>query len=192
MRFSMVSICVVLFFALASSCAKPPVEEMEAAREAVTRAENNANAVAYAESGVRRARSALERMDEEAKAKRYDSAKAAAAEAVAAAEKAISDGQAASARTADDASNLIVSVKTEIQAAEQALDTAWKNGVKNINFGALNETAEEAWKSVERAEMSLAQGRAQDALNDAGQARRSAAQITLALSEGTRAGSRKQ
>jgi hypothetical protein len=165
---------------------------MEAARDAVIRAENNANALAYAGDGVRRARSALERMYEEANAKRYDAAKAAAAEAVAAAEKAVSDGQSAAARTADDASSLIVTAKTEIQAAEQALDSAWKSGVKNIDFGLLNGAAEEAWDSVEQAEMSLAQGRAQDAVNAAEQARRDAARITLALSEGARAGSRKQ
>ncbi|MDR0388788.1 MAG: hypothetical protein LBH73_01815 [Spirochaetaceae bacterium] len=191
-KFSLYAICAVLFLALASGCAKPPAEEMEAARDAVTRAENNANAVTYAEAGVRRARSALERMYEEANAKRYDAAKSAAAEAVAAAEKAIIDGQAASAKAADDASGLIVSAKSEIQAAEHALDAAWKGGVRNVNFGALNEEAEKAWHSVEQAEMSLAQGRARDALNEAETARRSAAQISLALSEGVRAGTRKQ
>jgi hypothetical protein len=177
---------------MASGCAKPPVEEMEAAREAVTRAENNANAVNYAGDGVRRAQSALQRMTDEANAKRYDAAKSAAAEAVAAAEKAIIDGQVASAKAADDASGLIVTAKTEIQAAEQALDAAWKGGVKNVNFTSLNSAAGDAWKSVEQAEMSLAQGRARDAVNEAEQARQSAALISLALSEGVRAGSRKQ
>jgi hypothetical protein len=185
-------ICAALLLVLAAGCAKPPVEEMEAAREAVTRAENNANALTYAGDGVRRARSALQRMTDEANAKRYDAAKSAAAEAVAAAEKAIIDGQAASAKAADDASNLIVAAKTEIQAAEQALDAAWKGGVKNVNFSDLNSAAGDAWKSVEQAEMSLAQGKAQDAVSEAEQARRSAAQISLALSEGVRAGSRKQ
>ncbi|MDR1211985.1 MAG: hypothetical protein LBK40_07130 [Spirochaetaceae bacterium] len=195
MYFSKVSwymVCAVLFLALASGCAKPPVEEMNAAREAVTRAENNANALAYAADGVRRARSALGRMDEEANAKRYDAAKIAAAEAVAAAEKAVRDGQEASAKAADNASNLIVAAKTEIQAAEQALDAAMRSGVRNINFGELNSAAGDAWKSVEQAEISLAQGRAQDAVNGAGEARRNAARISLALSEGARAGSRKQ
>ncbi|MDR1429760.1 MAG: hypothetical protein LBI85_05675 [Spirochaetaceae bacterium] len=195
MRFSKISlymICAALFLVLASGCAKPPTEEMNAARDAVTRAENNANAAAYAGDGVRRARSALERMDEEANAKRYDAARIAAAEAVAAAEKAISDGQTASARTADNASNLIVAAKTEIQAAEQSLDAAWKSGVRNINFAELNSAAAAAWQSVEQAEMSLAGGRAQDAVNSAEEARGSAARISLALSEGARAGSRKQ
>jgi hypothetical protein len=189
-KFPVYMICAALFLVL--GCAKPPVEEMEAAREAVTRAENNANAVAYAGDGVRRARSALERMNDEANAKRYDAAKSAAAEAVAAAEKAIIDGQAASAKAADDASSLIVTAKTEIQAAEQALDAAWKSGVKNVNFSDLNSAAGDAWNSVEQAEMSLAQGRAQDAVNGAEEARRSAARISLALAEGARAGSRKQ
>jgi hypothetical protein len=181
-----------LFFALMAGCAKPPTEEMDAARDALTRAENNANAVNYAEGTLRRARSALETMYQEAEAKRYDSAKTYAAEALAAAERAVSEGQAAAVKAADDASNLIVSAKTEIQAAEQALDAARQRGLGNVNFGALDDSVAEAWKTVEAAEMSLAQGEVRDAGSKAEAARSSAARISLALAEGARAASRKQ
>jgi hypothetical protein len=83
---------------LAGGCAKPPTEEMDAASAAVTRAENDPDAVTYAGNSLARAREALNRMSVEADSKRYDAAKSFAAEAIAAADKAISDGRAGAAR----------------------------------------------------------------------------------------------
>ncbi|MDR2619091.1 MAG: hypothetical protein LBC62_09500, partial [Treponema sp.] len=83
------------FIIFLGGCAKPPTEEMEAATEALIRAENDPDAVAFGETSLNRARDAIFRMRQEANAKRYDAAKSYAVEAVSAAGKAVIDGRAA-------------------------------------------------------------------------------------------------
>jgi hypothetical protein len=159
-------ICAALAAALAlSACAKPPTEEMEAAAAAVTRAENDADAVTYAASGLARAREALSRMQAEADSKKYDAAKNYAAEAVSAAEKAIADGKAGAARARDEATSLVNSVKTSLAETEQAIDAAQK--VKNIqlDFNAIDRDFDTAKITTSQAEQSLAGARYQDALD---------------------------
>jgi hypothetical protein len=97
---------------------------MEAAREAVARAENDANAGAYAPNPLVRAKNALARMEDEALAKRYDAAKDYALEAVDAAEQAVRDGAAGLARARDDAARLLESVRELIITTESELAQA--------------------------------------------------------------------
>jgi len=100
--------CMALVLAmLAIGCAKPPTEDMNNAAEAVTRAENDKDAVTYAFNSITRAKDALARMNVEADAKRYDAAKSYAAEAIAAAERAIADGRAGAERARNEASALV-------------------------------------------------------------------------------------
>ncbi|MDR2102358.1 MAG: DUF4398 domain-containing protein, partial [Treponema sp.] len=86
-RILIAGLVILAFFQ--GGCAKPPTEEMNNAAAAVTRAENDADAVTYAGNLLVRARDTLTRMQIEAEAKRYDAARALAAEAISAADKAI-------------------------------------------------------------------------------------------------------
>ncbi|QQO10763.1 DUF4398 domain-containing protein [Breznakiella homolactica] len=173
-------------------CAKPPTQEMEAAQAAVTRAENDPDAVAYAEATVRRARSSLERMQQEASAKRYDSAKTYAQEATAAAEKAIADGKAAAVRGRDDATRLITEAKRAADEASNALNSARAAQNRRINFETLGEQINNARNLTEQAEMDLARNAVADATTKAENARSILAGTMTAISDGIRAASRKQ
>jgi len=118
-------ICAALVMAaLVMGCAKPPTEEMNNATEAVTRAENDHDAVTYAGNSVARAKDALAQMNQEAAAKRYDAAKSYAAEAIAAAERAINEGRAGAARARDDASAIVSQLKPLIAETEQGIEAA--------------------------------------------------------------------
>ncbi|MDR1858786.1 MAG: DUF4398 domain-containing protein [Treponema sp.] len=109
---------------LAVGCAKPPTEEMNNAIEAVTRAENDNDAVTYAENSIARARDALTRMHNEAASKRYDAAKSYATEAIAAAERAISEGRTNAARARDEASALVSGLMPLVEETGGRLDNA--------------------------------------------------------------------
>ena len=139
------------------SCKAPPIEEMNKAIEAVTRADNDVDAVKYAASTLAVAREAVGRMQAEADAKRYDAAKASAKEAVTAAEKAIVDGKTGAARAREEALSFLSIVGSEITLVEGEFDTAKNtenlvldidslenslNGVKT-DFGDANQSLED-------------------------------------------------
>jgi hypothetical protein len=150
---------------LLAGCAKPPVEEMENAASAVTRAENDPDAVAYAASTLSRARDSLARMRTEAESKRYDAARSYAAEAVSAAEKAIADGRTAAARVREEAAALLGQVKTSMEETGRSLEKA--KGVRNINldFVVLDQDYDSARRSAAQAEVSLAGNNYQDSID---------------------------
>jgi hypothetical protein len=156
---------------LAAGCAKPPTEEMENAASAVTRAENDPDAITYAASTLNRARDALTRMRSEAEAKRYDAAKSYAAEAVSAAEKAIADGRAAAARVREEASTLLDQVKTTLEETGKSLDKA--RNVRNIglDFDTLDQDYDNAQRTAAQAEVSLAGNDSQDSIEKSRTAR---------------------
>jgi hypothetical protein len=149
---------------LAAGCAKPPVEEMENAASAVTKAENDPDAVTYAGSTLTRARDALTRMRAEAEAKRYDAAKSYAAEAVSAAEKAIADGRAAAARAREEASTLLGQVKTALDETGKSLENAREVRNTGLDFKALDQDYDSARRSTAQAEVSLAGNNYQDSI----------------------------
>jgi hypothetical protein len=164
--------CVVVFPVLFwAGCAKPPLAEMDAAESAVIRAENDSDAAAFAGSSLARAREALDRMREEADSKRYDAAKNYAAEAVAAANKAISDGRAASARTREEAAALLATVKDSLEETGQAIDNA--KGVENIDldFNSVDNDFDTARRTTDQAELSLEGNRYQDSMEKSRTAR---------------------
>jgi hypothetical protein len=144
---------------LGTACATPPTEDMNRAVDTVTRAENDADAVTYAGSTLTRARSALEQMRTEADSKRYESAKNYAAEAVAAAEKAISDGKTGAARAREDASGLLRTVKPEIDDTESALNAAKQVQNIRLDFDSLDGDLASAKAAYTRAETSFNAGR---------------------------------
>jgi PBP1b-binding outer membrane lipoprotein LpoB len=152
---------------LFAACAKPPTEEMNNAVSAVTRAENDADAVTYAGNTLLRARDAINRMQTEAEAKRYDAAKTYAAEAVNAAEKAIADGRTGASRAREEAAALIGDLRTSITETEAAAGAARQ--VKNIqlDFNLINQDLDAAKRTTDQAEVSLAGSNYNDARDKA-------------------------
>jgi predicted S18 family serine protease len=186
-------ICVTLVVSLLwIGCAKPPKAEMEAAVTAVTRAENDADAVTYAGSTLTRAREALNRMQAEAGSKRYDAAKSYAAEAISAADKAVADGKNGATRARDEASSLVNSVKNSLVETEKSIGSARE--VKNIDldFGGIDRDFENARRTISQAELSLAGANYQDALDKGRTARGILSDITTRISRATITVSRKK
>jgi len=145
-------LCIALVLAmLAVGCAKPPTDEMNNATEAVTRAENDSNAVTYAGGSVARARDSLTRMNDEATAKRYDSARAYAAEAIAAAERAISDGRTGAERAKNEAAGFIADLKPLLAETEQGINAA-KAAKLPLDFESVDNDFGEARANTEQAE----------------------------------------
>jgi hypothetical protein len=117
---------------LLGACAIPPTDEMNRAMDAVTRAENDADAIAYAPGVLVRARDALSRMQSEADAKNYNEAKNFAAEAVRSAERALMEGKAGSEKAREEAANLLNSLSVPLAETSQALNAA--NGIQNLQL----------------------------------------------------------
>lgn len=200
---SILTALLILFAVLA--CAKPPAAEMESASAAVTRAENEPNVVAYAENTLKQAQDSLNRMNEAANNKQYDEAKLLAQETINLAERAISEARAgatkaaetkaaqdaAAAKAAENASNLINSVKPSITEAEQALNNAQARNVR-LDTRAVVYAIETAKELVQKAETSLAGGAYQEAENAAAEARSSISNAMTLMAEAARASSRKK
>jgi hypothetical protein len=173
------------------ACAKPPVEEMNKATEAVTRAENNADALTYAGNTLARARDALNRMQTEADSKRYDTAKTHAAEALAAAEKAIADGQAGAARARQEATATVGALRPAIEETEQGIKAA-RSAKLPLDFAALDREIDDVRRNADQAEVALSGDQYQEALNRCRNARAGLNDIDQKLSSAVMATSRKK
>jgi len=154
--------CIVLVL----GCARPPVEDMERAREAVFKAENDANAVQYASGTLARARDAIKRMESEAESKNYESAKTSAAEAIAAAEKAINDGKIGAQRVGEEANSLISGLRVEIDETTRNVAAA-RYSLLALDYDAIDRAIVNAHNMTDQAEADQAMGRNQDALDKA-------------------------
>jgi hypothetical protein len=165
---------------------------MNNAAAAVTRAENDADAVTYAGNVLVRARDTLTRMQIEADAKRYDAARALAAEAISAADKAIADGRAGAERARSEASNLVSGLRAPLAETESAINAARE--VKNIklDFDALGRDFEGARNAAGEAERALLAANYQNAREKALAVRSTLGDINMQISDATRAASRKQ
>jgi len=161
-------------------CAKPPLEEMDRAREAVFKAENDANAVQYAQGTLARARDALKRMQSDADSKNYDGAKTNAAEAIAAAEKAISDGRASAQRAGSEANSLISSLRLEIEETTRNLAGARYSNMA-LDYNSLDNAIIRAHETTDKAEIDQVMGRSQDALDKARIVRSDLSDINLKI-----------
>jgi hypothetical protein len=186
------TLCIALVLAmLAMGCAKPPTEEMNNATEAVTRAENDSNAVTYAGGSVARARDALTRMNTEATAKRYDSARSYAAEAIAAADRAINDGRAGAERARNDAAAIIADLKPLLVETEQGINAARKARLP-IDFKSVDNDFDEARSNTAQAEAAYAGTRYGDAIDRGRAARVGLNSINQRLSTATLAVTRRK
>jgi len=152
--------------ALFWACASPPTAEMDSAREAVFRAENDADAVIYGSASLARARDALRRMQEEADAKRYDSARNLAAEAIAAAERAIADGRAGAARVSQQSENLVEGLRDEIEETSRNVNGARYSQLE-LDYDTLDNGIRNAHEMTDHAETSYTNGDYQVAMDTA-------------------------
>jgi hypothetical protein len=156
--------CVLLTLVL--GCARPPIAEMDNARNVVFMAENDPDAVLYGSSSLTRARASLRRMQENADSKRYDAAKVSAAEAIAAAERAIADGRAGAVRAREEAAALLSSLNSEIEETSRNVNGARYSNL-DLDYDDLDRGIRNAYNAVDQAEIDQAEGRYQDALDRA-------------------------
>ncbi|MCL2209071.1 MAG: DUF4398 domain-containing protein [Treponema sp.] len=167
---------ILITIFLAAGCAKPPIAEMENAREAVFRAENDNDAVLYGGSSLARARDALKRMQSEADSKRYDAARVNAAEAIAAAEKAIADGKTGVVKAKSDAVSAISGLKQEIDDTNRNVSAA-RYSLLDLDYNALDNSIRYAYSGYDQVEAAQAEGRYQDVVNKAMEVRSNLAGI---------------
>jgi flagellar biosynthesis/type III secretory pathway protein FliH len=186
-----VFVCLALFLVLAIGCAHPPTTEMEAAVEAVTRAENDFDAVTYASNSIARAREALSRMQTEASSKRYDTAKSYAAEAIAAAERAINEGKAAAVRARDEATAIVAQLRPLLAETEQGLNAARTAGLP-LDFDSLDIEFDNALHNTNEARSALSGNRYQEAIDRGRNARAGLNDINQQLSNVVIATTRKK
>ena len=149
-----------------AGCAKPPEEEMQNAIEAVFRAENDPNAVLYANSTLMRARTAIQQMHAEADHKRYDAAKNFAQEAISLAERAIAEGKTGAARVTEESSSLIGNLRQEVEETERNVNGARYSQLK-LDYNQLEKEIISAHESADKIERDQANGNYQEALQGA-------------------------
>ena len=181
------AVLVIAVFVL--GCARPPVDEMNQAVEAVTRAENDINAVTYAANSVARARDALARMHAEADAKRYDSARNFAAEALAAAVRAIDEGRTGANRARDNAAALISELRPLITETDQGINAARAAGLP-LDYDSLGRDFDAARQNADQAQAALTAGRFDESIDQSRTARASLNGINQQLSGAALAASR--
>jgi hypothetical protein len=156
-------LCGFVVLALFAGCAKPPIAEMDSAKEAVFRAENDEAAVLYGGGSLSRARDSLRRMQVEADSKRYDAAKTHAAEAISAAERAIADGKTGLARARSESESLIAGLKPAIEETERNINGA-RYSLLKLDYNQMNRDLKNAKDTAEQAEADQAMGRYQNAV----------------------------
>ena len=182
---------VMVFGFLMFSCSRPPTEEMDRARDAVIRAENDADAVIYAPNSLVRARQALSSMQSEADAKRFESARNFAAEAVSHAERAISDGRAGAQRARDEATRLINSLSGALAETTAAVNAARQVPGLILDFQSLSRDLDAAQRLYEDARQSLAVNNFQNAIARGESLRSLLSSINTRLNDAVLAVSRK-
>jgi hypothetical protein len=174
-------ICVLLVsLALITGCTSPPIDEMNAAEEAVTRAENDPDAVSYAGTLVTRAQDSLALMHEEADAKRYDSARSYAAEAIDLAERAINEGFTASLQARQEALAAISGVRPLVLETENRIETA-KAADLPLDYNSIDRDFFDAQRTFDQAQSALSGSRYQESIFLANNVRSSLAGINQKL-----------
>jgi uncharacterized membrane protein YccC len=183
---------VFIAAALLAGCAKPPVEEMNNAIAAVSRAENDPDVVNYAVNALARAREALSQMQTEAEAKRYEDAKRLAADAQTLAEKAISDSRAAAQRIREEADNAIRSMQNAISETEQTLSNARRSRPAGVDINRLDQDFASARNTADQAVIAQTESRYREAIDKSQTVRSALSAITSSLSQTVISRSRKK
>nr|AGS51820.1 hypothetical protein [uncultured bacterium contig00053] len=180
MKFKLILLCCFLFV-LVTGCAKPPLAEMDSAREAVFRAENDSNAVLYGSGSLLRAQDALRRMQAEADAKRYDAARTHASEAIAAAERAVAEGRTGASRQREEVASLLSSLKIELDETNKNLSGARYSGLA-LDYDILERDLRNAYIRADIAEADFAGGKYQESIDRARSVRSDLGEINRRIS----------
>ncbi|MDR0663032.1 MAG: DUF4398 domain-containing protein [Spirochaetaceae bacterium] len=186
-----------IFFALVTAvvlagCVEPPVEEMNNAIAAVSRAENDPDVVNYAANALARAREALSQMQAEADAKRYDAAKRLAADAQTLAEKALSDSRAAALRVREEAESAVRAMQNAITETDQTLANARRSRPAGVDVNRLEQDFAAARATADQAVIAQTESRYREAIEKSQTVRSSLSAITSSLSQTVIAASRKK
>ena len=190
-KISLIPLIMFVLF-LFAACSTPPTEDMERAYDAVTRAENDTNAVAFASNILVLARDALTRMQNEADAKRYDSAKIYAAEAILHAERAITEGKTNTGRAKSEAENMVNSLARPLAETANSLETAWQEEKLRLNLPALTADMETANNTYNNARENLQNERYNETISQCQTVRSLLAGINASLTDEVQAVSRKK
>jgi hypothetical protein len=182
----------LMLAALISGCAKPPTAEMESAEAALARAENDPDAVAYGNASIIRARDAIANMRSESAAKRYDSAKTYAQEAINAAERAIADGKTGAQRAREEASLALNGVRTGLGETQRNIDAAKAVAGIQLDFRAIDGDYASARTQADQAQSALNAADYPGSLERSQSARSLLGDINATISQASIATSRKK
>ncbi len=177
----------LLVAALLVGCAKPPQAEIDAAKNALSTAAASEDVKTYAPeslSSAREAASALEAevtiQDEKfALTRKYDRAKQLAADAQAAAQRAVADAQAAKERARNEASQLIADVRQAVADVKGMLDSMPKGKGTAADIAAIRSDVDGAESALTMADSTFAEGDFLDA--------KAQAEAVMATAQRTRA-----
>ena len=171
---------LIIIFLLILGCESPPLDEVADARAAVFRAQSDPDASNYASETLARARVSLDIMETELNEKRYDAVRVRAAEAIAAADRAIEEGRlrADSARreasieiTVDDSGlSRLASIEASTKVQEEIEETLRDiNGARysllNLDYDSLDLRMARVFNLLDQAEADILAGRYQAALD---------------------------
>ena len=157
-------ICVLLVsLALMAGCTRPPTEEMERAEEAVTRAENDPDAVSYSGNLIARAKDSLALMYEESDAKNYDAAINHANDAIAFAEQAINEGSGQAWLKKNEATAALANVGSQMLETGQRIDNA-KAANLPLDFNSIDKDFDSVQRNFGQARSAMSGNRYQEAI----------------------------
>ena len=171
-------------------CAQPPSVEMDAATAAVAQAGANDDVRVYAADSLTKARNLLSRMSSEAAAKEYDSARALAQEATAAAEQAMRDGTAAKDQAREDAAAAVSAAKLLLSEAERALASARELKAMDLDVDGVGREIQKVAETVAAAESDMSRADFSATLSNAQDARQLIASILRRISDAAQAATR--
>jgi multidrug resistance efflux pump len=123
-------------------------------------------------------------MQVEADSKRYEAAKTHAAEALAAAERAIANGEQAASRAKNEAQGMLAGLRPALEETERNLNGARYNQL-NLDYNQLNSDLNTARNTIDAAEADNARAKYQDALEKGRTARATLGNINEKISGAT-------
>jgi hypothetical protein len=164
---------------------------MNKAADAVTRAENDNDAVTYAGNSISRAKDSLARMYSEADSKRYDAALSYANDAIAAAERAINDGRAGALSAREDAARLLSQLPPLIAETAQGINAALAAGLP-IDAALIVDEFNTATRDADQAQRAFSGNRYQESMDKGRAARAGLNDINMRISVAVMAVTRKK
>ena len=190
-KFSLIILSILILGWILVACATPPIDDMSRAQDSVNRAENDANVVAYANNTLLQARNSLSRMQSEADARRYDSARNLAAETINHAERAIAGGRAGALRARDEAENTISSLNNLLTETSNAINVARRTQNMQLDFGSISREMNLARQTYDEIRQSFEAGDYPDVISRGQVIRSMLSDINIRLAGAAQATSRK-